>query len=146
MAKSVRYSCANAQKPFSIKSGHFVVINAVIIMIKGGIENNRINKPIRINKLHSISNAAVKYAQNSGWPKPIFENRPGPSNSGNKNFWIPSERKIKPTSALIIMVLLSSNVLIISVLKFLDIFRILLINNLLSVSKILNSVNSLTQK
>ena len=60
MAKSVRYSCAITQKPFSIKIGILVVTNAVIIIIKSGIENNLVNKPIRIKTLQAISNIPVK--------------------------------------------------------------------------------------
>lgn len=127
MAISVRYSCANTQKPFSIKIGHLVVINAVIMVIISGIENNLINRPIKINTLQIISNAPVKYAQKAGWVKPIFKNRPVPNNSGNKNFWIPSVRNINPTITLIIMLLLSSPVLKRNVLSLFSIFKIRLI-------------------
>jgi len=98
MAKSVRYSCANGQNPFSISIGHFVVTNATSIMIKGGMEASLINIPAIINAPQIISKAPVKYAQNAGSLNPIFKNLPVPNNSGNKYFWIPSVRKMNPTT------------------------------------------------
>jgi len=36
-------------------------------------------------------------AMNCGQGMPIFKNRPSPKESGNRNFWVPSERKTQPT-------------------------------------------------
>jgi len=54
IAKSVRYSCANGQKPFSTRRGHLVVTKAVIMIMRGGMAATLVIKPIRINELQSI--------------------------------------------------------------------------------------------
>ena len=110
MEKSVRYSCAIDQKPFSIRTGYLVVINATIIINKRGTAANRVRKPIKIKLPHSISNEAVNCAQNSGFSKPIFANRPAPTISGNKNFCIPSNKKTAPTMKRIRMVVFELSV------------------------------------
>ena len=69
------------------------------------------SKPIKIKVPQIISNVAVKYAQNAGSLNPIFKNRPVPNNSGNKYFWIPSDRNISPTIKRIIIARLSFTVL-----------------------------------
>jgi hypothetical protein len=73
------------------------VIIAVIMIINRGIEAILTHKPINIKIPQTISKDATKDARNSGFANPIFSNRPAPTNSGNKNFWIPSERNINPT-------------------------------------------------
>lgn len=86
IAKSVRYSCAIAQKPLSIRTGTFVLINATIITISKGITARRVNKPNNTKIPQKTSNIPVTLAQNSGEAKPIFSNRPGPTISGKMNF------------------------------------------------------------
>ena len=97
MAKSVLDSCAIDQNPFSSKIGIFVVVIAVIMMINSGIAAILTDKPINMSTLQTISNDATNDARNSGFENPIFSNRPAPTSSGKRNFWIPSERNIKPT-------------------------------------------------
>ena len=84
---------------------------AVIIMISSGIAANLTEKPININMPHTISKDATNAARNSGFAKPIFSNRPAPTSSGKRNFWIPSERKTRPTINLGSIDLLSDTVL-----------------------------------
>jgi hypothetical protein len=130
MAKSVRYSCAIDQKPLSTKIGHLVVIKAVIITIKRGIETNLVNNPSNIKVLQIISKVPVKQAQNAGWLNPIFKNLPAPNDSGNKNFCIPSERNINPTVILINSSLLSFTVLKMNDLSPFSVFMIISIENI----------------
>ena len=98
MAKSVRYSCINGQKPLLINKGHLVVTKATIIMINGGMDANRVSKPRMMSVPQIISNAPVKYAQKAGSLNPIFKKRSVPRSSGNRYFWIPSVRKTSPTT------------------------------------------------
>ena len=86
IAKSIRDSCAIDQTPFSIKIGIFVVVIAVIMIIKSGIAAILVEKPIIMNAPQAISKEATKYARNSGLAKPIFSNRPAPNKSGKRNF------------------------------------------------------------
>jgi len=74
-----------------------VVVIAVIIIISKGIAATRTEKPIRISTPQIISNDPTSSARNSGFANPIFSNRPAPTTSGKRNFWIPSERNTKPT-------------------------------------------------
>lgn len=113
IAKSVRYSWANDQKPLSIRIGYLVVMNATSIVIRIGIAANLVSKPKRISVPQIISKHPVNDAQNSGFAKPIFAKRPAPSIAGNKNFWIPSDKKTEPTITLIRMVVADLSVLII---------------------------------
>lgn len=111
MAKSVRYSWANGQKPFETKTGHLVVTKAVTMIINKGIEANLVSSPARISEPHIISKVPVKYDQNAGCVNPICRNLPGPSNERNKCFCIPSDRKISPTASLTNSDLLSNVIL-----------------------------------
>lgn len=77
--------------------GIFVLMNAAHITTNKGIAANRVNKPNNKTVPQIISNAPVKFAQNTGSAKPIFAKRPAPTVSGVINFCNPSERKIKPT-------------------------------------------------
>ncbi len=65
-AKSVLYSCAIGQKPFSMSMGHLVVTNAVPIIMSKGIDAILVSKPGNMNKLQIISKLAVKFAQKAG--------------------------------------------------------------------------------
>jgi hypothetical protein len=98
--KSVRYSCANVQNPFSINNGYFVVMKATIITIKSGITANPTRILKQIKHPHIISTVPVKFAQNSGLENPILTNRPAPTTSGEMNFCNPSDKKINPTISL----------------------------------------------
>ena len=94
-----------------------VVTNAVTIIMNNGIDAILVSNPSNTSVPHITSNVPVKYAQNPGFVKPILRNLPVPSSSGNKNFWIPSERKINPTTSLISIILLSLRVLKIKIVK-----------------------------
>jgi hypothetical protein len=98
MAKSVRYSCTNDQKPLSVSIATFVVTKATIIMISKGIAPSLVSNPIKIKMAQTISNEPVKYAQKVGLLKPIFVNLPTPAASEVMNFRKPSARKINPTT------------------------------------------------
>src|SRR5258707_5166338 len=104
MAKSVLPSWAIGQNPFSRNSGHFVVIKETIIMINNGITASRVNNPMITRREQTISKKPVKFAQNKGGLIPSFANRPLPRSSGYKNFWMPSDRNIRPTVRRIIRV------------------------------------------
>jgi len=77
--------------------GILVVAIAVIMIMNRGIAAILTENPINMSVPHIISNEATKDARNSGFVKPIFSKRPAPTNSGKRNFWIPSERNTNPT-------------------------------------------------
>ncbi len=52
----------------------------------------------------TISKEPVKFDQNAGGLIPNFANRPLPRTSGYKNFWMPSDKNIRPTVKRIIKV------------------------------------------
>lgn len=97
MAKSVRYSWANDQKPLSVKMGTLVAIKATNISISNGITASRVSNPSKSKMPQLISKTPTKDAQNAGLLKPIWAKRPAPVACGVMNFCRPSERKIKPT-------------------------------------------------
>jgi hypothetical protein len=56
------------------------------MMIKSGIDANRVKKPNTIRTPQVISKHAENEAQNSGFVNPILVNLPVPTNSGRINF------------------------------------------------------------
>lgn len=95
--QSVRESCAIAQNPFSMSIGIFVVAMATSILMMRGMTASLVNIPMRTRQPQTISTTPTKGAIISGAGIPIFTNRPTPTESENRNFWIPSERKTHPT-------------------------------------------------
>lgn len=79
-------------------------------MIIRGTDANLVISPIMRRVPQIISKVPVKYAQNAGWLNPIVKNLPVPKSSGNRYFWIPSVRNIRPTVNLIRIDLLSFTV------------------------------------
>src|SRR3990172_4604106 len=95
--QSVRASCAIAQKPLSIRIGIFVVEIATSILIMRGMAARCVNSPRSTSNPQTISTTPTKGAIISGAGIPILMNRPTPSESEKRNFWMPSERKTHPT-------------------------------------------------
>lgn len=76
-----------------------------------GIDANLVNSPTSTNEPHTISNVPTKGPKNSGFGNQIFANRPEPSASAKRNFWIPSLAKTAPTIRRIRMVVAELSVL-----------------------------------
>jgi len=77
--------------------GTFVVEIATSILIIMVMAAKRVSSPRRKNTPHTTSQTPTNGAVTSGAGIPILVNRPTPRASGNRTFWMPSERKTAPT-------------------------------------------------
>jgi hypothetical protein len=68
------------QKPYSVSIGILVVTSAVVIMTSRGIAANLVSRPIMSADPQAILKTATKAVRKSGSLKPIFPNRPAPTN------------------------------------------------------------------
>src|SRR5580658_2722439 len=97
MLTSVRASCKVPQNPFLANATILVEYKATTISMRSGTVASRVRKPINNRVPHTISTTPTNGAMMCGNGIPIFTKRPTPKESGNKNFWMPSDRKTHPT-------------------------------------------------
>jgi hypothetical protein len=94
----VRASCAIAQNPLLRRIGIFVVEMATSMSMIKGTAASRVSRPARTSAPQAISTTPTNGAITSGEGMPILVKRPTPRSPGNRNFWMPSERKTAPTA------------------------------------------------
>lgn len=75
-----------AQKPWPSNMGILVLMKATTMIVNNGTAASLVNRPSSNNTPQAISKVPVKFAQNAGLEKPIFINRPEPTNAGKINF------------------------------------------------------------
>src|SRR5216684_4401598 len=97
MLTSVRASCSVPQKPFFMNVTILVEYKATQMSRSRGTQASRVKRPTKRSAPQMISVTPMKGAMSCGKGMPIFVKRPTPSVSGNRNFWMPSERKTHPT-------------------------------------------------
>src|SRR2546425_334859 len=97
MLTSVRASCIVPQNPFLANVTILVEYKATAISTRSGTVASRVTRPINSRVPHTISTTPTNGAITCGHGMPIFTKRPTPKESGNRNFWMPSDRNTQPT-------------------------------------------------
>lgn len=94
---SVRASCNVLQSPFLASVTILVEYDATRISMRRGIATSRVSSPINSSVPQTTSTTPTNGAITCGQGMPVFTKQPTPSDSGNRNFCMPSERKTQPT-------------------------------------------------
>jgi hypothetical protein len=96
--KSTRASCTAAQRPWSSSIGILVAAIATEMSIRRGIVESRVNRPTMTRVENDLDDADERARRRPWiWYSNFYET-PHAETSGNKNFWIPSDRKTQPTA------------------------------------------------
>ena len=104
-AKSTRDSWMKSHHPDSLRNsgasphrmGNLVIDSAPSMFTIIGIAASRVSNPMTMSTPQPISKTPSRVAKNAGAGIPAFSNRPVPSDSGRRNFKIPSQTKTTPT-------------------------------------------------